>query len=817
VVHLDAYLTQLGLDDGAQVAITNYLRPIERFIQAHVSSFLPKSHQFPPAEHKTLLEPFKSFEKQFSKEKLQEVFVALADQMGLRAQREAALLRTAYRRGRFDSIDPLTHKRHRLPEIAVLPRVREILYTYPFKTGKRGKIDVLLDEGWCPDRDSAERMVADFERLDREVAALARGVVVQFIEHGVFAPLKVLGYPLAEELLLIQKRAGEIAELCTAPEQVLAELRRYVLALYHVLSSIDSPHRLWYQDMLHLPRHSGERQQYQHAYSSPLQRDIIEQLQVRLECSTDVAQNAFLHWFHDGLDGLIEWRSAVYATTSLSSLAEHRIQRIVQTHLHIFDAEATQRATILLLHLIGAMEDARYALPLRRLLTRSRLSTDGKQFGRRIWFGHPSIQQRKQRVLRKYRGVMRPHRIIRPLDDQHEMVVVPRPEDRFVAAFQRRSGLNTDDARTFIREIAARGALGALHDWRRAAPQPILSYIQLVKDGHLAGTVRDANLHRQVVTLATSLGLPTPPLQIVSKMYTGLPKTHRTNSGDGPVVDHVKKRKTKTVEGRRLHKEWLVVPITISLGLIDPAGQLLSERCFVLLVLEQATERFVGCWASPHEPGLREVGLALWVSIWHPWFPHWPIRGIPEIVRVPSSLRNVNRSLRDLQQAAAWLLMDIDVTQETVWSGPRYKDDPDVVDRLRVFGPGHVRQLFETQRVTCAQAQEGLLHYLLHDKEAFPHHTPAPIRQEYLDVGLWTAGYDSPAAGWLLPLQGITRVQAGGVVIDGVRYTNPWITLPEGKRVLWRSFEHAYPEREIGIFAQLGDNTLYYMRPGSNV
>jgi hypothetical protein len=258
---------------------------------------------------------------------------------------------------------------------------------------------------------------------------------------------------------------------------------------------------------------------------------------------------------------------------------------------------------------------------------------------------------------------------------------------------------------------------------------------------------------------------------------------------------------------------WLIVLAKIKLRLIDSSGGQLSDICYVLLVLDEATERPMGGWVSPYPPGLQEVGLALYVSIWHPWFPDWPIRGIPETVRIPSTLATNNRSLRDLRQAAGWLLMEIDYTQEQTWKGPRYEDDPNFEDRLKVFGPQHVQQLFEAPRVTCAQAQQGILHYLLHDKEAFPHHTPAPIRQKYLDMGLCMSGYDSPAAGWLLPVQGVTRTQEGGVIIEGVPYVNPWVTLPSGKRVLWRSFSYPYPERKPGVFAQLGNGTMYYMIP----
>jgi hypothetical protein len=111
------------------------------------------------------------------------------------------------------------------------------------------------------------------------------------------------------------------------------------------------------------------------------------------------------------------------------------------------------------------------------------------------------------------------------------------------------------------------------------------------------------------------------------------------HSGESESVAQVSKRVTLNVSKvPRIHHIWQVVIVQLPIPVVDDSRRVLSERCFVLLVVDDASQLPIGLWVSAGEPSTAELGLALYQSIWHPGALDWPLHGSPENILIPRSL-----------------------------------------------------------------------------------------------------------------------------------------------------------------------------------
>jgi hypothetical protein len=73
--------------------------------------------------------------------------------------------------------------------------------------------------------------------------------------------------------------------------------------------------------------------------------------------------------------------------------------------------------------------------------------------------------------------------------------------------------------------------------------------------------------------------------------------------------------------------------------------------------------------------------------------------------------------------------------------------------------------------------------------------------------------YDSPAAGWLLPVaQEQARTERNGVVVGGALYTDPLFHCEPGEPLSYRMFPYDYPGLERGVFIPWNGDVLYLER-----
>jgi hypothetical protein len=146
---------------------------------------------------------------------------------------------------------------------------------------------------------------------------------------------------------------------------------------------------------------------------------------------------------------------------------------------------------------------------------------------------------------------------------------------------------------------------------------------------------------------------------MVVGVYRHFSKPAYYHSGDGEATMGVPLRPSLKLAGvARLHEQWFLVPVEVDIQLIDMAQQPLGKTCVVLLVVDCGCQRPVTCLISAQPVGERDVGIALYRAIWHPYELDWPLRGIPERILVPGEICD---DLTDIRKAADMLLSDVEI------------------------------------------------------------------------------------------------------------------------------------------------------------
>src|SRR5262249_14971577 len=279
---------------------------------------------------------------------------------------------------------------------------------------------------------------------------------------------------------------------------------------------------------------------------------------------------------------------------------------------------------------------------------------------RRVWYGTAAsikrVQQRRARVRRRslirfaWQHGQQPQQAPR---DQHG--------DRLVTEFAARGELSEEDARQRLRNLITYGGIGLLaeKDWKDAIDVRARECLHFFKLARVEGTVDWIVMRRQVNDYLSTFGLPSLSPQLVRAIYNYQPLPNFWHSGEGELVARVRRRATLDVaKVPRLHRVWQVISVRLRLPVVDDSRRLLSESCFVLLVVDEAAQLPVGLWVSADEPSAKELGLALYQSIWHPGALDWPLHGSPENIFIPKSL--YAQELTDIERSTEFLMARID-------------------------------------------------------------------------------------------------------------------------------------------------------------
>lgn len=109
-------------------------------------------------------------------------------------------------------------------------------------------------------------------------------------------------------------------------------------------------------------------------------------------------------------------------------------------------------------------------------------------------------------------------------------------------------------------------------------------------------------------------------------------------------------------------------------------------------------------------------------------------------------------------------------------------------------------------------------------RTSFPGHNPAHVPQSLRLHRVAMPGYDTPAAGWLLPVTDEVETVQDGVWYQGARYTSPWFQSDPGQRLACRTYPFYIPPTDEdedenienvvvrGIFIELVHQEQTYLR-----
>jgi hypothetical protein len=182
------------------------------------------------------------------------------------------------------------------------------------------------------------------------------------------------------------------------------------------------------------------------------------------------------------------------------------------------------------------------------------LLTELEQWGRCFWFGVPAIMRRKQRRRRRWRAGHSNKKKTRPQTDWHSKE--PSREDTLVANFAELAQLDEQDARNRLRNFLTYGVLGLLPRGQRLAVlyARLLSWLHLIKLGHLDGGILWSYVLHLATEYARLLGVQRPSLQVLRAVFNCLPKPHYWHGGKGKAVYGIRQRTMLSLSGRpRLH------------------------------------------------------------------------------------------------------------------------------------------------------------------------------------------------------------------------------------------------------------------------
>jgi hypothetical protein len=266
-----------------------------------------------------------------------------------------------------------------------------------------------------------------------------------------------------------------------------------------------------------------------------------------------------------------------------------------------------------------------------------------------------------------------------------------------------------------------------------------------------------------------------------------------------------------------LHRVWRLFHIPLNLPIAASSFSAASETSHLLLVVDLGSQLPPGLWVSAHPPGIPEVGLALFQSIWHPGALDWPLRGAPEVLQVPASLLTPENET--LTHAAEWLHMKVQVVPD-VKQATTLKKLPilqALLDNLAFVGLDEIRRGNGGQPLTVKDVQDAVLGWIRTSEAGFAHHTPGLDDPVPVMYGVTTPAFQTPAAGFLLSVSGEAQTVNNGVLVDDRFYASADVSLAAGQLLPYRTFPYRYrgrtPDESMpdAIYVEEQHGVLHYL------
>jgi len=717
----------------------------------------------------------------------------------------------------------------------------------------------------CPSKGSAHAVAVAFDtenwrsQLHKGAAALARKLLLTAAELGPVGSLAGSEHPLAQAYLSLQRLEEFIERMNDMPGSVIAQCRADLSALYTVLSSVERERPLrhqterlifqagyvshskpstlqrdlprdqktrtfWREHFLHLPPAHRERQQLYDA--------LAPASGVRAHLAAiyngDGAQAAHLLnlYLTHGLEEIVDWRCGATPGT----LKILRVTGTFDKHLQGLTSTAREYIVANVAHFRDAIIAAGLPTNVYPFLSAQTGGPQRRQWGRRAPYGVGRYTVKKTQRLRSN---------LRPHAPHYRWRFSTADDGRFQSVadgLAARAGLTIRESRDRIRATLTYGGIGMLPrtDWPDAIDKRLLNYLRLFKFGRLDGTLLWQEVLPLVNAYAAQLALSPIGVQIARALLGTLPKPRHWPGGVGPAVYTLRHRmKAKNSGHRRLHRVWRLIPLVF-----EPKGRM-GKKVFTqhaVLVLDMGSARPVGVWVSDeNQVGEREAALALYQAIWHPGALDWPLRGIPEIIQVDASL--ASNGLGDIRRAAYWLAAEVQVVtpyhQKKIFTNFDMFNAHTTAEmhahldyvvtlvehRLARYGAGHIYDVIAPRPFTPRRVQDALLAWLRHgdgteaEPGCFPHHRCPDVPLEFRQFGFTLPGFESPAAGSLLPViaEGVTSEHNNTIVVDRRRYGYAGLKLDPSASYFVRGFPYQYQDMPNSIFAEDELGQLYYL------
>lgn len=779
------------------------------------------------------------------------------------------MLHRHWSRGHFDVPEAPGKNRNRLqyqPVVLARPRLDLVIGQVDALSLEASKADIavaLLRLGLCASKVAASQVAATLDFVDKRsplheaAAGLARRLLLTVTELGPVGALASSVHPLAQPYLFIQRLEPLIVQMTEQSATVIRQCRADISALYDALSGVerekrsrhqtermifqagfvshtvpsklkrDQPRDLkqrtfWREDFLHLPPNHPERAKLQAALA------LYPGMQAYLTAlcgDQDQARQLLSLYVTRGLEEIIDWRCGAVPGT----LALLRITGALDRHLGGLTSAAREKIVANVAHLRNAIAAAELPIDAYPLLSVHTGGSERRQWGRRAPYGVGRYAVRRgQRVRQR----LRPH--------------APRRRQRFSTAdddrfhkladtFAEQSGLKAREARDRIRNTITFGGIGLLPrtEWPEAIDRRLLSYLSLFKFGRVDGTLLWHDAMPLINQYASQLGLPPIGTQIVRALLSTQRKPRRWPGGVGPAVYAPRHRQRIMNSGYlRLHRAWRLIPVEFEPK--SRSGEHAPKQSAVF-VFDLGSARPVGVWVSQqNQVGEQEAALALYQAIWHPGALEWPLRGIPEIIQVDASL--ATGRLSNIRRAAYALAAEVQIVAPyrqrrladglNVFSAHTKTELQEHLDyivtlienRLERYGAEYIFDMISPGRFTSRQVQDVLLTWLRHgdgtDAElgCFPHHRSPDVPLEFRRFGLTLPGFDSPAAGALLPVvaEGVSA-SCDTITFEGRRYGYVGLRLDPSESYSIRTFPYRYENVPDSIFAEDELGQLYYL------
>lgn len=330
------------------------------------------------------------------------------------------------------------------------------------------------------------------------------------------------------------------------------------------------------------------------------------------------------------------------------------------------------------------------------------------------------------------------------------------------------------ETRQRLRDFISYGLLGLVAFGHRedVIDEDLYEFMCFFKWGYIERAIDHDIVHDRINRWAQQLRQPLLARTLCVALWSHIRKPERWNGGAGPPVQYVNLRKTLVVPTPRLHEHWWCIPWTSSIPLLNEDYHSLSSTTYAVVVIDEASRIPMGVWFSPFPLTPADYGLALYTASWHPDYPDYPIRGIPEVLHLPAE--ESADSWNDIRCAMEWA--DSDVRTTPIQQS--YAHLPISTENAMEMA---VAALLTRQGGIRAQTAVSITLQTWHDTY-FSQHRSVPVPPTLLERGVANYGLATPVAGWLLPIHGHVETRHEGFV-DGQRFfaaphgevsTHPW-------------------------------------------